>query len=46
MVRLHPAWADRIAYWEISDLDAAPAAVALPAIEARVLAVIAGLERG
>lgn len=36
MARLHPAWMDRIEYWEISDLDGATPEVALPAIEAHV----------
>ena len=45
MAWLHPGWENRIAYWEISDLDAATAGVALTAIEARVLALIGELER-
>jgi protein-tyrosine phosphatase len=44
MARLHPGWENRIAYWEINDLDAATADVALGAIEARALALIRELE--
>ena len=46
MARLHPAWMNRIEYWEISDLDAAAPEVALAAIEAHVLALLAELETG
>jgi protein-tyrosine phosphatase len=46
MSRLHPAWRNRIAYWEISDLDAATPEVALAAIEAHVMALIAELGTG
>ena len=44
MGRLHPAWADRIEYWEINDLDGSTPEAALGAIEARVRALVAGLE--
>jgi protein-tyrosine phosphatase len=36
LAQLHPAWEKRIEYWAIDDLDSAPSAVALDAIEARV----------
>jgi protein-tyrosine phosphatase len=45
MARLHPGWENRIEYWEISDLDAATAEVALPAIEAQVMALIDEIEK-
>jgi protein-tyrosine phosphatase len=43
MNRLHPAWADRIDYWTISDLDFAPPEVALAAIAANVSTLLAEL---
>jgi protein-tyrosine phosphatase len=45
MARLHPGWGNRIEYWEISDLDAATADVALNAIETKVMALIDALAR-
>ena len=44
MKRLHPAWADRIEYWEINDLDGSTPEVALPAIEAHVMELLGELE--
>lgn len=44
MARLHPAWEDRVEYWEISDLDGATPDVALAAIEAHVGRLLAELE--
>jgi protein-tyrosine phosphatase len=44
MTRLHPAWRNRIEYWEINDLDASTPEVALAAIEAHVTALLAELE--
>jgi protein-tyrosine phosphatase len=46
MARLHPAWMNRIEYWEISDLDAATPEMALAAIEAHVRALLAELGGG
>jgi len=43
--RLHPLWADRIVYWEINDLDGSTPDVALGAIEARMEALLAELEK-
>jgi len=45
MAWLHPGWEDRIAYWEINDLDVAKADVTLAAIEEKVLALVGELER-
>ena len=42
---LHPAWENRIEYWEISDLDRATPEAALAAIEAHVTALLARLEQ-
>ena len=42
---LHPAWEQRVEYWEIGDLDSAPPAVALAAIEAHVYSLLDELER-
>ena len=36
MRREHPAWADRIEYWDVRDIDEGPAAAALARIEAEV----------
>jgi len=44
MKYLHPAWADRIGYWEINDLDGSAPEVALGAIEAQVAALLDELE--
>ncbi len=46
LARLHPAWEQRIEYWAIDDLDSAPSAVALEAIEARVNSLLAELADG
>lgn len=35
-----PAWADRVEYWSVDDLDCAPPAEALPQLESRVLALV------
>jgi protein-tyrosine phosphatase len=40
MEYLHPAWAGRIAYWEINDLDGSTPEVGLGAIEAHVTALL------
>jgi protein-tyrosine phosphatase len=40
----HPAWESRVEYWEIDDLDTAPSAVSLAAIESHVDALLAELE--
>ncbi len=45
MQRLHPAWADRIVYWEINDLDGSTAEVALGAIESHVAVLLDELEK-
>ncbi|HTX66274.1 MAG TPA: hypothetical protein VMD31_10925 [Opitutaceae bacterium] len=45
LTALHPDWADRVEYWEINDLDGSTPEVALAAIEARVTALLAELER-
>jgi protein-tyrosine phosphatase len=37
---LHPAWENRVEYWEISDLDSAVPEDALAAIEAHVTALL------
>jgi protein-tyrosine phosphatase len=44
IARLHPAWVDRVGYWEISDLDGATPEDALAAIEKHVAALLAELE--
>jgi protein-tyrosine phosphatase len=44
--RLHPAWADRIEYWEINDLDVSTPKAAMDAIEAHVAALVAELGSG
>ncbi len=44
MARLHPAWENRVEYWEISDLDGATPDTALAAIEAHVARLLDGLE--
>lgn len=41
---LHPAWENRIEYWEISDLDRATPEAALAAIEAHVTVLLGQLE--
>ncbi len=41
-----PWWANRIEYWHVPDLDQSPAAVALPAIERQVRALIEQLGEG
>ena len=41
---LHPAWTDRIEYWEINDLDGSTPEAAMGAIEAHVKALLAELE--
>lgn len=38
-----PAWVSRVAFWNVSDLDQAHADDALPAIEAKVLALLDAL---
>ncbi len=43
LARLHPAWVNRVEYWEIDDLDCAPPESTLPAIESRVSALLADL---
>ena len=45
MASLHPAWKDRIEYWEISDLDGATPEEALAAIEAHVMELLEQLEK-
>jgi protein-tyrosine phosphatase len=45
LARLHPAWVNRVEYWEISDLDTATPEDSLAAIEAQVMALLAQLER-
>ena len=44
LARRHPAWENRIEYWEVGDLDTAPPMEALAAIEAHVMALIAELQ--
>ena len=41
-----PAWADRVEYWAVHDVDFAPPDVALPEIEERVRALVARLAAG
>jgi protein-tyrosine phosphatase len=41
-----PAWADRVEYWAVHDVDFAPPDVALPEIEDRVRALVARLAAG
>jgi protein-tyrosine phosphatase len=41
-----PAWADRVEYWHVSDLDRAPAEQALAEIEQHVSALIGQLSIG
>jgi low molecular weight protein-tyrosine phosphatase len=43
LAALHPAWVDRIEYWEINDLDRAAPEEALAAIEAQVAGLLARL---
>ena len=40
MRREHPAWADRIEYWDVVDIDEGPPARALARIEAEVEALL------
>ena len=40
----YPDWVDRIEYWNVADLWAAPAEVALPAIEKKVQSLIERLK--
>ncbi len=42
---LHPAWEQRMEYWEIGDLDFLPPEVALAGIEAQVYALLDELEQ-
>ena len=44
MASLHPAWKDRIEYWEISDLDGATPEEALAAIETHVMVLLEKLK--
>jgi len=44
LAKLHPAWENRVEYWEISDLDAALPEVALASIEAHVMNLLTDLE--
>jgi protein-tyrosine phosphatase len=39
----HPAWADRVEYWQVHDLDRATADEALPQIEQQVQALVESL---
>jgi protein-tyrosine phosphatase len=41
-----PAWADRVEYWAVHDVDFAPPDVALPEIEDQVRALVARLAAG
>jgi protein-tyrosine phosphatase len=41
-----PAWADRVEYWAVHDVDFAPPDVALPEIEDRLRALVARLAAG
>ncbi len=41
----HPAWVEVVEYWDVHDVDFAPAREALPALEARVRALIRRLRR-
>jgi protein-tyrosine phosphatase len=41
MLREHPAWADRIAYWDVEDIDEGPPAQALARIEDEVARLLA-----
>lgn len=45
LASLHPAWEQRVEYWEVGDLDSASPEVALAAIEAHVFALLDELER-
>jgi protein-tyrosine phosphatase len=40
MVEQFPAWADRITYWHVNDLDCASADEALPICEAKIKALV------
>jgi protein-tyrosine phosphatase len=40
MVEQFPAWADRIEYWHVDDIDCATADEALPMCETNVLALV------
>ena len=44
--RLFPEWQDRVRYWHVHDLDAAPADLAMAEIESRVRALVNELDRG
>ncbi len=43
MEKLHPAWADRITYWHVHDLDKATAEKALPEVEKLVRELVGKL---
>lgn len=45
MEKLHPAWADRITYWHVHDLDVATPEQALPEIEGLVRGLVQELRK-
>lgn len=40
---LHPGWAERVEFWNIMDVDAAPPQSELPLLEEKVLALLRNL---
>jgi protein-tyrosine phosphatase len=44
--RLFPAWADRVRYWHVHDLDQSAAEAAMTELEGLVRSLVAELERG
>jgi len=46
MERQFPAWASRITYWSIHDIDQADPSAALPEIEAKIRVLLEELEAG
>jgi protein-tyrosine phosphatase len=45
LARLFPDWVDRVRYWHVHDLDAAPACDAMNELEERVRGLVAELRR-
>lgn len=46
MEETFPAWAERVRYWDVPDIDETPSEQALPQIEAGVDAIVTALASG